>query len=533
MRGDEFTGTLALVRFIVRRDRVRLVLWIIGFAIVMIASASSLRGVYADPQAIGAYAELVGGNPAMRVFVGPGYGFDDPSIGVILVAETQLWGMVAAALMSAFLVVRQTRAEEESGTVDLLLASVLGRHAPLAAAGIVVGAAHAVLACLVFAGFVAVGYEPVGSLAIVLSIAAVGWLFAALAVVFAQIASGARAALGGTTMVLALTFVVRAAGDAAESPVRWVSPIGWAQGIRAFTGDEAWWTLAVSGAALAAAAAAAVVLAERRDIGSGFLAHRDGATAAGRWARRPVGLVLHLQRNALAAWTAGFVGMGAVYGLIADEVDALVAENPVLAEILTRLEGASPTDAYLATAVAMLGVMATGWAVSAMLTLRTHEIAGRAGLLLTGPLARLRWFGAHVAVTLAGSMLVLVAAGTGVGVGYASVTGDAADIGRTVVAAVAIWPAHAAVAAVTACIVGWLPRYAVAAWGVVVFVVVVGFLGELLDLPAIVRWWSPFEHVGRLPVLAPDAPSIAVVVVVAAALGAIASVGFRRRDLTN
>ena len=34
-------------------------------------------------------------------------------IGVILVNETQLWGMVVVALMSIFMVNRQTRAEEE------------------------------------------------------------------------------------------------------------------------------------------------------------------------------------------------------------------------------------------------------------------------------------------------------------------------------------------------------------------------------------------------------------------------------------
>ena len=81
---------------------------------------------------------LFGDNPALIVFAGPGYGFDDPNIGVILVNETQLWGMVIVALMSIFMVNRHTRAEEESERLDLVRANVVGRHAPTAASTIVI-----------------------------------------------------------------------------------------------------------------------------------------------------------------------------------------------------------------------------------------------------------------------------------------------------------------------------------------------------------------------------------------------------------
>jgi ABC-2 type transport system permease protein len=142
------TGLWPLVRFTLRRDRVRLAVWILGIAVTTVISAASLLDVYPDQAAIDSYVRLFGDNPALVAFAGPGYGFDDPNIGVVLVNETQLYGMVATALMSIFLLNRSTRAEEDSERAELVLANVVGRHAPTAAATAVVALANVVIAVL-------------------------------------------------------------------------------------------------------------------------------------------------------------------------------------------------------------------------------------------------------------------------------------------------------------------------------------------------------------------------------------------------
>ena len=107
------TGLGRLTRLALRLDRVRLPLWIGLLGGLIVISAASLPPVYPDQQAIDSYAALFGDNPALIAFAGPGYGFDDPNIGVILVNETQLWGCIGVALMSIFLVNRHTRADED------------------------------------------------------------------------------------------------------------------------------------------------------------------------------------------------------------------------------------------------------------------------------------------------------------------------------------------------------------------------------------------------------------------------------------
>ncbi|MPY96132.1 MAG: hypothetical protein GEV08_24635 [Acidimicrobiia bacterium] len=236
------TGLGRLVTLTLRRDRLRLPLWVAAVTGLVLVSAASLLSVYPDQAAVEDYVALVGDNPALVAFSGPGYGFDEPNIGVVLVNETQVFGCLGIALMSIFLVNRHTRAEEESERAELLRANVVGRHALPAAAVVVIGAANVVIGLLSTAGFAALGYPKAGSFALAGSFVVTGLVFAGVTAVAAQVMSSSRATLGLASAALAVAFTLRAIGDIGDNALRWASPIGWAQGARAFAGEQ-WWAL--------------------------------------------------------------------------------------------------------------------------------------------------------------------------------------------------------------------------------------------------------------------------------------------------
>lgn len=524
------TGVARLARFTARRDRLRLVLWVLGLSLAAVASAASLRGVYDTPAAIASYVRLFGDNPALVAFAGPGYGFDDPSLGVILVNEVQLWGAIAMAVMSSFLVTRATRAEEDHERAELVRAAVVGRHAPTAAAIAVITAAEVAVGAITAAGFVALGYPATGSVALAASMVVVGLVFIGVTTLCAQLAASSRGTLGLAALLLTVAFVVRAVGDIGHNVLTWCSPIGWAQGVRAFA-DERWWTLVVCVAASVVLVAGAFVVGSRRDLGSGVFATRPGRVAAARSLRRPLGLALRLERGSLLAWAGGLGLAGAVYGSIADDVEQMLVDNPQLADYLARLTGASITDAYLGAAATMLAVLACGWAVSSMLAAHAEEVAGRAELMLSTPLERWRWLGAHLVVAAGGSVVVLVAAGVGLGAGAAVVIGDVSLVANEVVALLTRLPAVWVVASATALAVAGIPRQALLAWVLVVVVAVVGFLGDALDLPGWARGLSPFHHLNEVPAEPVSWLALVVVTMVALAFSAVAIGLVRRRDI--
>jgi ABC-2 type transport system permease protein len=524
------TGTGRLIRFVLRRDRLRLVLWTAAVVGLVVVSAASLPPLYPDQASIDSYVRLFGDNPALIAFAGPGYGFDDPNLGVILVNEVELFAIVGVALMSIFLVNRQTRAEEESERAELLRSNVVGRHAPTAAGVAVIGMLNVVVGALCAIGFIALDYPVLGSVALASSITAAGLVFAAITALAAQVVSSGRATLGLASGVLALAFVLRAVGDIGGNALRWASPIGWSQGVRAFAGEQ-WWALGLSLAVAAAGTAVAFALSDRRDLGSGLVPHRPGSPTAGRWATRPLGLAWVLQRGALVGWIVALFLLGFVYGSIGDDVDDLVADSPEIAEVLVQLEGVDLTDAFFSSAMTMLALISAGFAISAALRLRGEERAGRVEAVLATPTSRWSWAASHLAVAVVGTVLVMAAAGLGTGLGYAAAAGHADDLGRLVWAGLVTVPAILVLVGVAVALFGLVPRLAYAAWAALAVAAVVGFLGQLLRLPAWSRQVSPFEHLPGVPAEPTAVAPLVVLTAVAAGLVVLGLWGFGGRDL--
>src|SRR4029078_10576636 len=100
-------------------------------------------------------------------------------------------------------------AEEESGTAELVLSSVVGRHARTYAALIVVGGVKAILAVTMTAAMGAPGLGVVDTAAMCLGITGVSMVFGAAAAVTAQLWRQARTATGAALASVALDAALR------------------------------------------------------------------------------------------------------------------------------------------------------------------------------------------------------------------------------------------------------------------------------------------------------------------------------------
>ena len=129
-----FTGTWALVRLILRRDRVRLPVWLGALVGLTGYSAAAVQGLYDTPQAQASYAATVGSSGATIAMTGPPTALD--TAGGITVFEVEPTALIGVALMTIFLTLRHTRQDEEAGRTELLRAGALGRNADLAAVGL-------------------------------------------------------------------------------------------------------------------------------------------------------------------------------------------------------------------------------------------------------------------------------------------------------------------------------------------------------------------------------------------------------------
>lgn len=526
------TGTLRLIQFRLRRDRVRLLIWVLGIGLTVLGSVASFGRLYPSAADRQARAQALDSGAA-KLFVGPGYGTDNYSFGAMTANELLPATALAVALMSVFLVVRNTRGEEESGRTELVRASAVGRHASTVSALVVVGGANVLLFAILAAGLPASLDGLFGrSVAFAASILGVGAIFTGVAVLVAQLTVSARSALGIAAVAIGVTYLVRAVGDMGDTLLPWFSPFGWSTEIRAYV-DERWWPLALSAVTTALLIAVAVRINGRRDLGGGTIGDRPGATAAAPWLTSPLGLALRLQRTGLIAWSISLFLLGLLYGGVAEGAGTLYEDVDAFQGYLSRIGATDPVGQFLALSAFISALIAGGFAIQSASRLRAEESTQRAEPILASQVGRERWIWSHLAISLGGSLTLLLVIGLGLGITGSISVGNPDELPRLMGASLAYAPALWVFVGLTAALFGVAPRFVGVIWGLLGILAFIGFIGPLLQLPDWVFDLSPLEHVPRLPVDEFSVVPELILTAIAGALLTAALLAFRRRDLTG
>ena len=526
------TGVGPLVRLAVRRDRVLLSVWAVLLAGMAGLSASATVGLYPDLASRVQAAQNINATSSLVGLYGRIY--DVTALGALATIKLGGFGAALLGVLGLVLIVRHTRAEEEAGRLELVGAGVVGRYAALTAALLVTTTALVAIGALTSGALIAAGLPSSGSIAFGLSWAGTGIAFAAVGAVAAQMTTSARGAIGAAGATLGLAYLLRGIGDSSDPDglrwLSWLSPVGWAQQVRPYAGDR--WLLLTPLLALAVATSAvAYVLLARRDLGAGLLTDRPGPATAPAGLRSPLGLAWRLHRVALAAWLVAFLLVGIVVGNIASDVGGLL-NSAQARDMILRLGGRHGlTDAFLAAEFSIVGVLASVYGVQAAMRLRVEETALRAEPLLATAVSRARWTASHTVVAVLGTTALMVGAGLGAGTAYAAHTGDSAQIGRVLGAALVQLPAVWVLTGVVVAAFGLAPRFVAAGWAALAIFLLIGQLGAIFEFPQWVMDLSPYTHVPRLPG-GPFGPTPMLWLLgIAAALTGVGFASFRRRDL--
>lgn len=490
-----------------------------------------MKGVYPDQQALDARAALLE-NPSAVMMTGPAFALDHYTFWAMVANELLLYVLVAVAIMSILLMVRHTRAEEEAGRLELVRALPVGRSAPPTAALLLVALANAGVGVSVVLGLLVTGGPLVDSLAVGLATALTGMVFGGVAALTAQVTEHAGSASGLALGAAAVSFMVRGIGDVVDAQgswLSWFSPFAWAQQTRLFV-DLRWWPLAVTLAAILVLLGLAAVLSRRRDVGAGLRPAAHGPATATRSLPDPAGLAVRLVTPMMVAWAVGLFLFAIAFGSLANSLQDMVSEIPAVGDMVP-LDLDDLTTSFAAYVLQMLAIGPLGLIVAGILRLRTEEQEGRlAGILMAGSSrtsTAVRW----VLVVALSTTVVQLLLGLGLGIGLLQATGETSWLAVMPLAALAALPAIALAGAVTVALYGLRLRLAGVAWLLVIWAAIDTFLGDLLDLPDVVRSISPLRHVPLVPDADLDVSALAGMSVLAVLLVLVGLWGLRRRDL--
>ncbi|WP_328359639.1 ABC transporter [Mycobacterium sp. NBC_00419] len=519
---SSLSGVRALIGFALRRDRVRLSVWIAALTLLMVYAPNGIKLAYPEEAQRQARVNLLK-TPAGIMLGGPMFDGNQTDLGVMMANELMLTLIVAASILAILTVIRHTRAEEDSGAAELIVSSVVGRHARTAAALILVGAVNLTLAATMTAAMAATGFAVVDTAAMCLGVTAVAMVFGAAAALTAQLWRQARTATAAAMAALGTAVLVRGAGDVIDnsgSALSWCSPIAWAQQMRPFVALR-WWPLGLLVLLIAGLICAALVFEGRRQYDDGVLASVSEHPGA-----RPVGGVFGLQllthRGLTIGWSVGLLVAGAVFGSMTKSLLEAARGNELIARVLS----AEGTDGVYTTMTQFLAAATTAYVVAVIAGLSRDEQSGLGEAVLAGAVSRWAWLLSAVGAALTGAAVLLACAGLGNGLGADLTLGEPQTILRLTLAALAFLPAMAVVASIAA--LGVALRRPGLGWIAVTFVVAALYLGALLRLP---HWLIEASPVGRTT--APSSVSVVTLGVMSAiAVGITLTAGwlYRRRD---
>lgn len=533
---------LVLWRQRLRRDRWQLLSWVVAIGAFAMFAAAAVSQTYGNAASRTEILQVAIATPAILLLRGLPRGADQGAFTFFLIYA---FLALLAGLMSTFLAVRHSRADEESGGAELVAATPAGRLLPSLATLLHGTTANILVALAVFGGFAAQGLDPQGSLIAGGATGAVGFAFLGVGLLVAQFMGTSRGANGVSAALVVLAYVLRGIGDATGTPgadgttmtegaASWLSPIGWGQQTYAYSGDRGW-PLLLPVALGAGCLAVAWFILRTRDSGASIWGARPGRPAARGGLRSPVALALRLQSGSIIGWGFGGLALGLLAGSLGKAIAAVDTPDTNITAVMRAMlqaQGVSLTQLMVSVIFSMAGVLAAACALQAVIRMRQEEAAGTAELLLSVPVGRVRWLAGYL--LLGAAAVVLVVGLTGVGA-WATLTGS----GDQSMPADALWqtalaqlPAALIYLSVPALVfVLWPAATIGASWALLALGVLLGIFGGMLGIDQSLRDVSPFTHTPVPHGDATDWSGAWWMLAIAVLAGALAVAAMRRREL--
>lgn len=533
-------GLWTMIRLILRRDRLKLPIWIGGIVATLVAMVPLLRDMYVTEESLQTIYATFSTNPSMLFMTGS---MDEPTLGAFFTLETMLWWGIAVALFNTMLVVRHTRHNEEIGAQELLLSGQMHRSTSLAAVLLVVAGVNALIAMGVGVGLVATnpGWAVSQSWLYGIAMGVFGFAWAVIAAVVVQLVENGRTANGVIVSLVGIAFLVRGVGDFMgrtnssgvheATLVSSFSPFGWMQAARPLT-DPQWGSLWLPLIVSAALMVVSFVLLARRDVGAGLLPSRRGKQRASHLLGTPVGLTWKLQKNVFFGWLAGIVLMATTIGALVPQMSDIFGD-PEMIGVIRAIGGVGeliPT--FMSAMMAIICLLVFGYVIHALGKLRSEEVSGRLENVLATRTTRIKWLGLHVGIVFAGGVIMLTVIGSLLAILTNTMSGFSVDVWEYTISSLSYVSPLLAFMGLYVGLFGVLPRIASGiTWFYFGFVFFVLWLGPIIGLEQWVMDLSIIEHLASPPVEDILWQPLIGICFVAITLGVVGFTAFWRRDI--
>ena len=543
---EMFKNTIKLACFTLRKERMFIAVWVGILLLVAGVMLTIFENQFTAEELQGLL--IMKDNPAHIALQGPFFAVDSFQVGHFYAVEMHLFTLIAVSILNIFLVMQNTRGDEEKGRYEVLRSLPIGRlsafHATMITAiivNILLAISHGILlSALGISGITTAGAFTYGA-----SLAATGIFFAALSALFSQFSHSTRAVTGYAFIALIASYLLRAVGDVTSETLARISPLGLPLRVEAFVSNQLWPLFVMLFLAFALFGIA-YFFNITRDIGQGLLPEIQGRSCASVFLRTHLGLVWRQNRNTLLSWAVILFGFGAALGGILRDAEHFAGENGAFQMLMPGMQGRAasaacdqPVSADFSAIELFTMFLNVGFAVVCIAPVLIllfkalrEEKEGRAEPILSGAISRLRYLTSFIILAFFTSLLMPFVTTIGLWSVSSLMMETPLAFGALIHSMMVYIPALWIMLGLGIIFVGVFPNAVMLCWAYFIYIFIAGFFGDLLNIPRWAMNLSPFYHIPQLPLESMRVLPLLILTAMALALAICGLVFYRRRDLS-
>jgi len=525
-----FARTGTLMKFILRRERIVSLIWIVSMVLFSVALAPMFEQIGDDPAIVNLLSE-----PFIVILVGPVF---NTSIGGIFAAEMLLMTVITVGVMNVFFVLRHTRSDEEVGRNEVIRSFPLGRLSSQTAALSMAFILNLIIGLLTFLGLAILpmdGFTVFGALVYGLALTAGGIFFAALTAVFAQLFQNSRTASAYTFGAIGIMYLIRAIGDAAFASghgiwrIALLSPLGLITHSRPFAHNWIWTLFILLGIAVILIVVA-LKFNSMRDIDQGLIPSKKGKDRAGLLYKNTFGLGFKLTIGLSIGFIVAVIALAVTYGSVMGSIDDMLA---VINNMLGDGQDPITAESFVSIIILLCAVTASIPSMAIMLKLVGEEKAGRIEGILAKPVSRTKLFLGYFILSLVVGIVTVFIAFMTLWITSLIFMDDPLSFSAMARMIVTYIPVMIFMTGLAALFAGIIPGKTVIAWAYLGFCFFIGYIGGIIQLPDAAGYLSPFGYVPNFPMTNPAASIIGLIAVgiFGVIMAAIGMLAYKKRDI--
>lgn len=532
MSNQFFSNTPIIVKFILKRDKIRLPIWILTLSAFVIMFIPIFADYVITGEGNAVMAEMME-NPAMIAMVGPVYGAGNYTLGAAYANMMLVFSVMIAGVMNVFLISRHTLQDEELGRFELLRSLPIGRLSNLAASLIVSFCANTVLSVISGLGMYFLrqdGMDFSGCMLFGASLGIIGMFFAVSAAFFCQCTSNNRTALGMSMFLIFILYILRAIGDVGSEILSLISPLGLILRTKNFV-ENFWYPVFIILIISVVIALLSFVLAAKRDLGRGLFPERAGKRHASVFLSSPYGLALKLLRISAIIWSIVIFSFAAMYGSVFGDLDDFISSNETLKAVFASNPNNPLSEQFIGLLMAVMSIISTIPVITFINRAQSEERHGYSENILTKAVSRHAYLASYLLPAFIISIVLQLLSSLGFWSVGSMVLDTTPSLNVFITAALLYLPAIWFMIGITVVLIAFVPSMSSIVNYYLGYSAFSVYIGTIANLPQWTKKLTPFGHIPQYPIEKIEIIPIIILVVLFIVLAAIGFYWHRKRDL--